>query len=231
MFNRKLIVGAAALALVASAAHAAPVIIDDFVSESAVRVPALGDQQTSGQFPAPSAVGGERDLQVSRQAGSQAVELNTLSSGILSFNNGVGSRGTAIIDWDGADDALGRDTDGLGGIDLTIGNLPAFVLNFEEVNVGVSYDFSVFDVDGNESVFGPIAVPTATEQTVLLAAFTGTADFSRVGSIRLTLQATQNNADIAISRISVVNTPIPAPLALLTAGLIGLAFVGRRRTA
>ncbi len=232
----KLFGAAAALALMAPvAANAAVITIDDFnltnqeVTSLVFNPPPLD----SSELAASEAIGGARDMQAINNTGATDGTNLRVAGGALSFSNIATSRGQGVLSYDGLDgDAKTLDTDGLGGVDfLSVGVQAAFVLDVIEADAALEYTITVTDIFSGVSTFaGVIAEDLDGDREIaLLADFTGTADFSKVGAVEFLFNAPVNNLDAAFDNISVASVPVPAALPLFVSSMIGLGLLGRKR--
>lgn len=100
-----------------------------------------------------------------------------------------------------------------------------FILGGVTGNTTASIVFSVVDGSSNTSSFSDTVVATASSQDVLLSVsgFTGTADFSDVDQLSLTVTVNGNFQNFQIDTLSAVS---PEPSGLILAGLAVIALFG-----
>jgi hypothetical protein len=243
-------------ALGASGSYAAPVVIDNFETQSATQpleqsIFATGfaseetPEATSGDI-----IGGFRDTYVDidiPDGGSGAQTLAAFSDGGGTFDIAAppgAYEGSVQLTWDGSDGAPttqgagGVNTAGLGGVDLEndTGGGPndRFSLFVDFADANVDFGLTVWDSDSSDTVNGtiPTGAPVATTDStvpVLYSSFSGI-DFTDIGAIQLTFDPIENGADLNIGLIAgTQQIPVPATFGLLGAGLIGLGVATRRR--
>ncbi len=226
--------GAAFGALGAGSAHA--LLIDDFSKPDPgpqeVELPsnsAVGTTDTNTATGlSPNVIGGERDLEleITNSGSSSSTTVGAAGASVdddLSFTFPTSAdpvEATLKITWDGGT--------GLGGVDITEGG-GATAFSSEVIATDAAFDFKldVTDTSSNTSTSGFLNVPGIGMQTLSFGAFTGSANFTSVDSITLTLRG-QSPADFQIDNVQTV--PVPATLGLLGAGLIGLGVLSRRRS-
>ena len=201
--NRKFVVFIVMLLtlVVATQVYAAIVGIDNFnVADQDVCVPTTvcPSGVSSSAVAYASAIGGERDMVVTRSGGSQSVTAYAgvdVGGGadVVGYSQGTGATGTWEIVWDGADgDPNNIDFVGLGGVDLSDAGT-----NTSLHIVGLTNDqpftlrIEVYTDAANWS-FANRLQPTQTSATVsipIVGSFTtgggGGADFTNVGAIRI----------------------------------------------
>lgn len=229
----------AAAAVVAAAplyASAATILIDDFSDTSRVADLPSGGVSNVGEFAAPTAIGGWRDLFVDTTlAEEDATDLRT-TGGILSFSNISQASGAGVVTYDGndGDGSPGAvDFTGLGGVDfLAVGPDPRFLFDVVDLDADLTFGFEVFDTSGASSFFD-IVVPEeviATGPTLFLplSVFTGV-DLTSVGALQFSVTGPQD-ADGSISRIVVAPIPLPPSMLLLAGAMAGFGLLRRRRS-
>lgn len=132
------------------------VIVDLFTEpQVAADVVDGGDgESTSTATGIATILGGSRDVNANALTGSTDVDgdnvcdpiddcsVISIGGGSLTFNNDTGLTGTAIIQWDGPDQDIALDPDGLGGVDITYGGL-ADSVEFTIVESDQSFIFSI----------------------------------------------------------------------------------------
>ena len=234
---------AAAVTFTAGAAHA--LTIDDFNTTQSLTASTTAVPVSSFVTAAPtSIVGGEREATLIRNSGADPATLNFNSgaSGTLSVANGTGGTSLSTVVWDGSADAgsLALDTLGLGGVDFTVGGLQnAFDLRVVAndfpaaitIDVYSGSDASTLTLNSTGLIPGPASVPLLFEFASFNTLSGAGADFTNIGAIVLTINATFNATDIELDFFGTTTTqvPEPGPLAALGLGLGLLAFSRRRK--
>lgn len=207
------------------------VTIDEFDGVQGPLTPS-GTAQSSATDAA--IIGGERDLLLS----STSLGANAfVNNGIFQFDNGADTQASMHFQWDGADNSQNLDVTGLGGVDLTAGNTTdAFEIVVLFDDLPATIDLTVHTDGANaSSVSWPTTGLLLTGDTAIsifipFAAFSGSADFTNVGAIEMSLTATATaGLDIQLDRIGTALAPVPLPPAIwmFASALLGLAV--RRR--
>lgn len=228
--SMKSLVAVATLVIGAStAAHAAPIVIDDFVDEQLVALVEFGGVLSSSEIAASTALGGYRGLSVTSDA---AAFFNTLmqtgaTSGTskLDLSNTPGVTGSGFVVWDGAGSA------GLGGVDLTDGGTNDAILSTIIFADGASQlEFMVTDTSGTSgtAIYQiPTGISGSTVASVLFSGFTNSVDFTAVDSLLLSMSSTVPGTAFSIDLVSAGVASAPAPVPLPAAGLLlGSVLVG-----
>lgn len=253
----------AGLAFIATAAvhesHAAVVdawMIDDFVAPQDVSVTASAPPTQIGfaSTAAPTAIGGERDLGVTKTAGADGervrVRTNPLGANLLRMTQDE-TNGTVVVTWDGFDGSSAINASGLGGINLGAGLLnPFFELNLTFSDVGGPIVLEIFE-QGNIGNFAQATIVApggvASGSSVLLTkafsdfiAFGSSsldAIFGNVGAIAMVIDAravAQEGWDMRLDYVKTRGTVPVTPIALpggLALVMLGLGLLGRRKAA
>ena len=225
-------------------AQAASIVIDDFSIFQDVGLQPIGFFiPSSSQVGADaSIIGGFRDIEAMGNAGVPLQTRITADNGVLDFANSVDTTGSGVITWDGDDDPTVVDPTGLGGIDLTNSGLwPLDRILVEIISAdlpGLELNFTIYDLDSNVSTLSRTftqAITTPETATFLFDDFSGTADFTNVGAIKLEL-AGPTGIDAEIDSIQIgkdvspKGTPEPASiLGLLAIGAVGAGSKLKRK--
>ena len=148
--------------------------------------------------------------------------------GEASFNNDAYVTGAGRIRWDGNNNSGTLNPLGLGGIDITDGNvLDSLFMDVIFADLGLNMTFTIYDMDSNSSSISRILnsnISTSQEEAFLFQDFVGTADFTNVGAIELDISGPESmDAVIGSVRMS-RSTPIPEPTSIL--GLLAIGAVG-----
>ncbi len=229
-------------------------MIDDFVATQDVSVDAAAppNQLNFASTVAPTAIGGERDLLVTKTAGVAGervrARINPLGANLLRLTQDE-ANGTVVVSWDGFDGSGAIDASGLGGIDLGAGLVnPFFELNLTFSDVGGPIVLEVFE-QGNIGNFAQATINApggvASGSSLLLTkafsdfiAFGSSslgAIFGNVGAIAMTIDAravAQEGWDMRLDYLKTRGT-VPVTTIALPGGLalmgLGLAAMRRRR--
>ncbi|RME01300.1 MAG: hypothetical protein D6816_12500 [Bacteroidetes bacterium] len=151
---------------------------------------------TTTTTPGTDMIGGERDVLVVRTAGADTVvaNVNTTSPGQFAFSVGASTRGTALIQWDGADGACTLNATGLGGVNLNPDDGIALQVTSADLNSRITLRVYTDASNYSELTYTiPNAIATSTTFTFPFEQFTdvGTgADFGNVGAIEVFVDGT-----------------------------------------
>ncbi len=166
----------------------------------------------TSNLPAPEAIGGRRKIELVYAAGpsSVSVEVNTVNNR-FALNSDNESFGSAVLRYDGDASGMPLVPDGLGGVDLSAGDVDSgLVLQVfrNTLVVGQTYTLRVYtDADNFSEVdhlFDPAIVNANYLDFIPFADFTtgggatGPANFSNVGAIEL-LVANEPDQNIRVS--------------------------------
>ncbi|QDV25671.1 Large cysteine-rich periplasmic protein omcB precursor [Aureliella helgolandensis] len=169
--------------------------VDSFNDTLAALVVNSGTPTLSNSSASAEAITGERDLVVNHLSGGSTIAAS-LNSTLLTVDTGVGTTGTVILSYDGADGDATTLSHLTGGdiLDLTTGGGSAFHFLVGS-EAGNTFDIEVYSGAGNFSQISseslPITVGAAATEDVILdfSSFTvgaGTgADFTNVTAIRI----------------------------------------------
>lgn len=225
-------------------AQAASIIIDDFSVFQDVALEAIDPViPSNSQVGADASIIGEfRDIEAMGDADSFVETRIQATGGVLNFNNTVDTTGSGTIVWDGDDDPTVVDPTGLGGIDLTNSGLwPLDRILVEIISAdlpGLELNFTIYDLDSNVSTLSQTfaqAITTPETATFLFDDFSGYADLTNVGAIKLELAGPAGiNAQFDSIKIgkgaSPKGTPEPASiLGLLAFGAVGAGSKLKRK--
>ena len=215
-----------------SGAHA--VLIDDFDGASGT----VGAECTFGPTDETNGapIGGTRTLSCSNETGF--VTFGTIDSPaptideVLSYAAVPGSKADPSVIWDAAGT-------GLGGLDLTLNNAEQFVFSVAFLDGpggtyppgNFAFTLEVVDTSLNTWSFAGDSGPNPLIDMDFVIPFSaGTGELSALKDAdKISLLMTSNylGVDFAIDSLS-TEIPIPAPLALMGLGLLGIAGVRRR---
>lgn len=177
----------------------------------------------------PNSLGGELD--VNYFEGSLFTFGGTVSTsgGTLSVFNtqstGSQNQGILTLSWDGVDGSVSPDADGLGGIDLTAGGIDNAISLDVVSGAAVQFTLKITDMNGN--IGNEVDnLPGLGNNLYNFADFSGSVDFTNVGSISLDIFF-NNSTRNAIEIDNIMTVPEPGVSSFAVIGL--LAFLIRRR--
>jgi hypothetical protein len=160
-------------------------------------------------------LGGERDLILRAVTGNTGKVFNTgVSQGVWNVATTSDSTGISSTQYDGVDSSDNLNVVGLGGIDFTSSSVDSFKLTIQ-TDLPTTYVLTVTDMSGGSST-EEINIPAAgvpSDYYVVFTAFSGNADFTRVGSVSLSIQAL-NDVDTFVNLFALAgpdSTPPPPP--------------------
>lgn len=215
---------AGALAGLAGPAGAV-VVIDSFDTQQILLMPTGGVDMAFLAAAAPEALGGERDLEILRLNGNDAVELLVHPPGgdpQLFCSSAAATIATWRVVWDGPDGGVGIDADGLGGIDLTQGGVnTGFSLRLQS-DLAANVEIAVTGASGGSTAASlPIAPGGSLEDRFLpFTAFAAPALFADAGSVSLTLSGGAG-LDAQVDQLR-VTAPEPAGAGAALVALLAL---------
>ena len=234
----------AALSLGAGAAQAGPVlVVDSFTTTQGSLVDntinAGGGVWSSVSTAGTDILGGQRDLYVESTSGGPiggettegkvVVALN--GDGVLRTDATGGASGVVKVRWDGSNTGAATNVAGLGSLDLLTQGYGAFGFNFLTSSAGIPVTLTVWS-GGNAYSSTKSTFNTGTSFSSILFNFGGfgAADFDDIGAIELSLDASNAAGfDVFVTMVNAI--PEPGSIALLGAGLLGLAGLRRRKAA
>ena len=206
------------------------IFIDEFLDLQMVET--TGPRTNSQVGPTGNILGGYRDIfveVVNNNSNNPYLSSNlSVVNGEGSFNNDAGITGTGMIRWDGVNNSQTLNPQGLGGINITQGNLDSISMDVVLADIaGLDMTFTIYDMNSNSSSISRIlnsSMSTSQEEVFLFQDFVGTADFTNVGAIQLDISRPESmDAVIGPVRIS-QSTPVPEPTSIL--GLLAIGAVG-----
>lgn len=220
-----LFTAALALAGVASSAQAS-LVIDSFstdpfiLTQAALNSPVNKHQTGIGTA---NVIGGTRDTTLTVTLGNGTrtadVEVDTTDS-TFNISNSVGVRSTTSL-------LYNANGSGLGGLNLTaFGNSVAF--DVIEVDLNVSISVELVDTLGATSSLTIANVLTDSVARFSFQSLVGTADLTKINSIKLTFNM-PTNADLTGSFLRVEGVPEPSTVASLVSGALAMGGLAVRR--
>ena len=224
---------AATLAAVFPAASSAAIVIDDFnTPDTQLQDTTTGDGPVMAETTAPSSVFNSRFLSVEKTlqgAGFSAAAVTAnFGGGLFTYSEPNNASGRFTLGYDGTVNSTFMPTAADNNINFLADGGFGFEI-FADSDLGVNLTLSVFN-DGVASmtdffVSGSGSTAALRRFFIPFAAFVG-ADFSAVDAFSVSYD--RDGAvgdDLSIGRIAVA-TPVPEPMSLTLAGLLGAGLCG-----
>lgn len=224
-----------------SVANAGLITIDDFSTDQGPISATVGNTIFDA-VEGLGILGGERDLMLTNFASNSASSAATVQvdGGMFHLSSAPGVEAQFEFQWDGVDGSENINTYGLGGVDFTeVGSFISFVTNVAYSDFGSWFDVTFWS-NGGDTV-ETVALPTPGIDWPGRDAFFTSREFSLtnfadIGAIRVRGNIVAPGGEFEGSRVpsydlqlnSVTAVPEPTPIALLAAGLLGVAWAGRR---
>ncbi len=220
--------GLAMLALAATQGAEAALLIDGFATSQTVGVGG-GISSAFNATLAPEALGGERDIEVTRTSPSGSITVDVFMSSV-EYAASFTAQGNARIVWDGADASALIDPVGLGGLDLTQGGAHDRFFFDAGSDLGTMFYLTVFDsVGGTHQTGVNIAPGFVIANYALPFSLFPRVDFSQIRAIALDMAGPTSGVDsIILGNFAVVPEARPWLAAVALAGLFGLGAIRRR---
>lgn len=213
--------------------NAQATVIDQFVAQQSIAITQAAPRTASDVIDDMTALGGWRNLWVSKSSGGPGyanatfVEVNIDGNETFQVSNGNNTDSTVRIDWNGAGA-------GLGGVDITeAGMAQGFLIHILFADLGATFRFDAWSAAGSSSATALVAagVTSPVNLYVPFSDFVGAADFQHLTALRLTLdgpKAWQLTFDAILTAPPPAlpdEAPEPALLALLGLGVLALALI------
>jgi len=200
-------------------------IIDDFQSglqTIIIEIPANNNSLpiTMTDFASPSGnnvniLGGERDLELVVQTGAPNLILTAqILTGQFAVSTPNGASGFSTVQWDGKDNSINLNSQGLGGIDFTFSGNAAELRATLDSDHATTFTITVVSMDGKQCVLElDVAEGSAAKDyTASYKDFSGNCDFTNVGAIEVTIDASLAvDADMELFSVFGVVPATPTP--------------------
>jgi len=197
-------------------------VIDDFAAGAQTIIITI---PSSPQFPvsdfdivapttANNILGGERDLELVVDAGSKNLILSTqvsITDKEYRISTPNGASGFSHIQWDGKDNSLTLDANGLGAIDFTFAGSANQFKSIIDSDHATTYTITVSSP--GKTCSAEIDVGEDEGETTHLTnfnEFTGGCDFTKIGAIEIQVEAFVA-VDASLKIFSVIGVPPPSP--------------------
>lgn len=224
-------VALAACALAAAAQPAwASINIDSFLTAQSVGV----SGPTSSAFDAtaaPEAIGGERDIEVTRTSPTGSIHVDIYSS-TAEYSASFSAEGNARIIWDGPDASPAIDPVGLNELDLTQGGVNNRFEFLAGSDLGTMFYLWVWDSLGASDSIG-VSIAAGSTIDLYMLPFTDFSgiDFTQIRAIGLEVTSPDGGEDsIIVNNFAVVPEVNPWLAAFALTGFAGWMSL-RRKTA
>jgi hypothetical protein len=224
----------------------------EFDPPAGTPVPAASSEFNETQTGPGEAIGGYRDMFISTanpitfNDNGQATVVSSL--GEVQVSNTGNASIVVEFTWDGMDNSAAVDTDGLGGIDLTMGGLnDGILVGNTRTDLDVALQFNIWDTSGATGSLSRTFQQDTNGEDVFFAydQLSNAIDLTNIGAIQLVVtgpDAYDLQFDLLQSTTLTPQTPTPpttttppptsvaspATLALVSIGLFGLGFTRRR---
>lgn len=219
----------ALIAVVASSqAASAALLIDGFTTPQTVGVGGVISSAFDATL-APEALGGERDIEVTRTSPSGSITVDVFMSSV-EYAASFSAQGNARIVWDGADGSALIDPIGLGGLDLTQAGANDRFFFDAGSDLGTMFYLTVFDSVGGTHQTGVNIAPgfVIANYALPFSLFPGV-DFSQVRAVALDMAGPTTGVDsIILGNFAVVPETKPWLAAAALAGVLGVSALRRR---
>jgi hypothetical protein len=209
-------------------------------------------------------LGGSRDISVELltvDAFNPDAEARIgVAGGALSFSVDSLATATGTVQWDGVDNSIALDADGLGGFDLLADGANAFEVVTIFSDLGYRFDIEAYTDDDTWTKISFLATGVAAPTTsyiplggftnALLCGYTGDGsagsaipgvtsiqcgadglvNWASLGALQLLIDPLGGTTAIDLTLDSVTTVPEPGVLALMGMGLLAAGFAGRRKS-
>ena len=152
---------------------------------------------TIGNAPGTDILSGERDVLVNRTSGSGTVvaDADTTVANQFSLSIGASTRGTALIQWDGADGACTLNATGLGGLSLSPDD--GLAIHVSSVDLNGAVTMRIYSDASNYSTYTYVIPNSITTPGYVIyfpfeqfTAVNSGADYTNVGAIEVLIDGT-----------------------------------------
>lgn len=220
----------------------------DFDPPQGTPVPATSSAFDEMQTGPGEAIGGYRDMfirtdnEIAFSDNGQATVVSNL--GEVQVSNTGNASIVVEFTWDGMDDSADVDTNGLGGIDLTMGGLnDGILVGNTRTDLDVNLQFNLWDSTGTTGSIGRTFQQDTNGEDVFFAydGLNNQIDLTNIGAIQLVITGPEAyDLQFDLLQSTTLTAPqdptspptsvsSPATLALVSAGLFGLGFTRRNK--